>query len=90
LTVIFNNQSYGVIRGIVQRIYGETKVSDEIGLAAGVDISPCPDYSMVAQASGGYGRKLERPGDVMPALREAVNAVKSGKTAVLDVRLQKG
>jgi len=90
LTVIFNNQSYGVIRGIVQRIYGETKVSDELGSAAGVDISPSPDYSMVAQASGGYGRKLERPADVMPALREAVNAVKSGKTAVLDVRLQKG
>ena len=89
LIVIFNNQSYGVIRGIVQRIYGDTRVSDEIGLAAGVDISPCPEYSMVAQACGGYGRRLERPADVVPALREAVAAVKSGRTAVLDVRLQK-
>ena len=90
LTVILNNQSYGVIRGIVQRLYGDTRVSDEIGLAAGVDISPCPDYSTVAQACGGYGRRLERPADVVPALREAVAAVRSGRTAVLDVRLQKG
>ena len=42
LTVIFNNQSYGVIRGIVKRIFGETGLSDELGLAAGVDISPSP------------------------------------------------
>jgi acetolactate synthase I/II/III large subunit len=90
LTIIFNNQSYGVIRDIVQRIYGEEKVSEEIGLEAGVDISPCPDYSAVAIACGGYGQKLESPAEIMPGLRDAIKAVGSGKTAVLDVRLRKG
>jgi acetolactate synthase-1/2/3 large subunit len=91
LSVIFNNQSYGAIRRpLAQRIYGENKITDEMGAALGLDICPSPDYATIAQGCGAYGRRLENPEEVMPALREAVAQVKSGRAAVLDVILEKG
>lgn len=89
LSVIFNNQSYGVIRGMVQRLSG-TELSDKMAFEAGVDIMPPPDYALVAQACGGYGRMVEDPDDVLTALKEAMNQVRKGKSAVVDVRLGKG
>jgi len=89
LSVIFNNQSYGVIRGIVQRLSG-TGLSDKMAFEAGVDIMHPPDYALVAQACGGYGRRVEDPNDVLPTLKEAMNQVRKGKPAVVDVRLGKG
>jgi thiamine pyrophosphate-dependent acetolactate synthase large subunit-like protein len=42
---------------------------------------------MIAQACGGYGRVVENPGYVMDALKEALENVKQGKPAVVDVRI---
>ncbi len=89
LSVIFNNQSYGVIRGLVQRFSG-TELSDKMGFELGVDIVPSPEYGLVAQACGGYGRTVAEPADVLPALKKAMNHVRKGKPAVVDVRLAKG
>ena len=89
LSVIFNNQSYGVIRGLVQMLSG-TELSDEMAFEAGVDIVPPPEYGLVAQACGGYGRTVADPDDVLPALKEAMDQVRKGKPAVVDVRLAKG
>ncbi len=89
LSVIFNNRSYGVIRGIVQRLYG-TELSEEMAFEAGADIMSPPDYGLIAQACGGYGRMVEEPDDVLPALKEAMSQIGKGKPAVVDVRLGKG
>ena len=89
LSVVFNNQSYGVIRGLVQRLSG-TELSDEMAFEAGVDIAPPPEYALVAQACGGYGQTVAGPYDVLPALKEAMAQVRKGKPAVVDVRLTKG
>ncbi|MEE8413429.1 MAG: thiamine pyrophosphate-requiring protein [Dehalococcoidales bacterium] len=89
LSVIFNNQSYGAIRRILETM-SETGLSDEMGFTAGIDISPPPDYALVAQACGGYGRAVVEPSDVLPVLREAIEEVRGGKLAVVDVRLPKG
>ncbi len=89
LTVIMNNQGYNVIRKMVQRGYGEDKVTDEIAFESGVDIKPPPDYALIAQACGAYGRTVEDPSDVMPALREALEQVRLGRLAVLDVKIER-
>ena len=89
LAVIFNNQSYGAIRTIVERM-SETQLSDEMGFITGIDISPPPDYALVAQACGGYGRTVVEPADVLPALKEALIEVCGGRLAVVDIRLPKG
>ncbi len=89
LSIISDNQSYGAIRRIVERM-SETHLSDEMGYVAGLDISPPPDYALIAQACGGWGKIVDEPNDVLPALKEALKQVHGGKPAVLDVRLAKG
>lgn len=42
------------------------------------------DYAELAKPFGGFGRKVEKPADVKPALKEALAAVTSGKTAILN------
>jgi acetolactate synthase-1/2/3 large subunit len=79
LSVIFNNQAYGAIKMLFQAASNE-------GVESSL-IQPSPDYAATAQACGAYGRKVEDPRDVLPALKEAVSRVRQGQAAVLDVRL---
>ena len=90
LAIILNNQAYNVVRKRIQKGYGEDKFTDEIAFEAGVDIKPPPDYALVAQACGAYGRMVEDPADVMPALKDALDQVHRGRLAVLDVRIERG
>ena len=79
LSIIFNNQEYGAIKMGFKMAYPEGTWAAEI--------VPSPEYAMTAQACGAYGRKIEDPGDVLPALHEAIQQVRNGKPAVLDVRI---
>jgi acetolactate synthase-1/2/3 large subunit len=79
LTVIFNNQAYGAIKGLFQ---GAWKEGIELST-----IAPSPSYAIAAQACGAYGKVVEKAEDVLPALQEAVQKVREGQAAVLDVRL---
>lgn len=89
LAVILNNQGYNIIRKMVQTRRGESKLTDEMAFEVGVDIKPPPDYALIAQACGAYGRMVEDPADILPALREALDQVRLGKLAVLDVRIER-
>jgi acetolactate synthase-1/2/3 large subunit len=89
LSVIFDNQSYGAIRTLVERML-ESRLTDEMGAFAGLDISPPADYALIAQACGGYGRTVDDPAEVLPALQEGLAEVRGGRLAVIDVRLPKG
>jgi acetolactate synthase-1/2/3 large subunit len=90
LAIVLNNQGYNIVRKRIQRDYGVDKFTDEIAFEAGVDIKPTPEYALVAQACGAYGRMVEDPADAMPALKEALDQVRRGKLAVLDVRIERG
>ncbi len=87
LSVILNNQGYNIIRKMVQKGHGENEFTDEAAFEAGVDIKPPPDFALIAQACGAYGRMVEDPADVRPALREALDQIRLGRLAVLDVRI---
>ena len=89
LSIISDNQSYAAIRRLVERM-SETHLSDEMGYVAGLDISPPPDYALIAQACGGWGKRVDEPADMLPVLKEALSVVRDGKLAVVDVRLAKG
>lgn len=79
LSIIFNNQAYGAVKGGLRILFGEDN--------EGADISPPPDYASVARACNAYGNRIEDPNDVLPALKEAIKRVRNGRSAVLDVRL---
>jgi len=44
-----------------------------------------PDYVKVIEAFGGYGERVEDPEALVDALRRGQDAVRAGRTAVLDV-----
>jgi acetolactate synthase-1/2/3 large subunit len=79
LAVIFNNQAYGAIKMLFQGAWKEGIKNSEI--------APSPDYAMTARACGAYGRTVTESSEVLLALKEALEAIRQGKAAVLDVRL---
>ena len=80
LSIIFNNQAYAAIKGL----FGERYDVDNMG----ADIHTPPDFARVAEACNAFGRKVENPSEILPALKEALNQVQGGRPAVLDVHLK--
>jgi acetolactate synthase-1/2/3 large subunit len=87
LTVICNNQSYVSIRELLRAGYGEESVSGEMGFEIGTDIKDPPDFATIARACGAHGQKVEEPSELLPALKTAIDQVRKGTSAVLDVRI---
>jgi acetolactate synthase-1/2/3 large subunit len=85
LAVVFNNQGYGILRGSLRHVLGTDSLPDPYIFEAGAEFMP--DYAMIARACGAHGRTVDDPADVLPALKEALAAVRAGQAAVLDVRL---
>jgi acetolactate synthase-1/2/3 large subunit len=85
LAVIFNNNGYGAIRGPQQEMLGGILPNEQFIAESAVDFQI--DYALTAQGSGAFGRNVAKPEDVLPALKEALAAVRGGKPAVLNVRL---
>ena len=80
LSIIFNNQAYNAIKMLFRETYNVKNM--------GADIPNPPDYAMVAQSCNAFGRTVEDPADVIPALKEALEQIRRGKPAVLDVLLK--
>ncbi|WP_339165488.1 thiamine pyrophosphate-requiring protein [Siminovitchia sp. FSL W7-1587] len=87
LTVIFNNRGWKSPKLSTLGVHpdGIAKQMNEFF----VDFTPHADLSKIAEAAGGaYAKKVTRPEEVKAALKKALQAVKSGRSAVLDVYLQ--
>ena len=85
LAIICNNMGYGAIRDVQVKMLGSSHPGDDFIAESAVDFQP--DYALIAQGAGAFGSTVVKPGDILPALREALDVVKSGKPAVLDVHL---
>ena len=88
LSVIYNNQKYKALHSALRNLYGKDSFSINKGVWTGCDISPSPDYALIARACGAYGSTIEDPSQIIPALQEAMEEVKNGSTAVVDVRIE--
>jgi acetolactate synthase-1/2/3 large subunit len=89
LSVIYNNQAYGAIKWLVEMMSGR-KLSDKMAFNVGLHLTPSPDYAGIAKGCGAYGRMVDDPADVIPALKKGLTQVRKGRATVLDVRLAKG
>ena len=83
LAIVCNNDGYGAIRDIHPEFLRETPPSAQYVAETATNFKL--DYAKVAQGAGAYGRTVVKPEDVLPALKEALEAVRGGKPAVLDV-----
>jgi len=85
IMIICNNEGYGVVRKSQQSMMGRNVLSEQFFAECASAFKP--DYAMIAQGAGAFGRAVIKPEDVMPALKAAFDAIKDGKPAVLDVHL---
>ena len=87
LAVICNNRGYGAVRDVQVETLNAAhpEPSDAFFEESAVDFAP--DYAMISQGGGAFARTIKKPEDILPALKEALEAVHSGKPAVLDVYL---
>jgi acetolactate synthase I/II/III large subunit len=87
LTIIANNHAWHAVRQATRDVYpgGHAAKANVMPL---VELNPAPDFEMVAQSCGGHGEKVTTPEQLMPALRRAFDAIRSGTPALLNVTTQ--
>ncbi len=78
INVIFNDSSLGNVR-MWQKLFYKERYSC-------TDLEKNPDFEKIAEAYGAWAKKIERPGEIEGALKEAL---KSGKPAILDVTVDR-
>jgi acetolactate synthase-1/2/3 large subunit len=89
LTIVCNNCRWHAVDASTRGVYpdGAAARADAMPL---VDLLPSPEFSRVAEASDAFARKVEDPQALPAALGEALAAVRSGRQALLDVRMERG
>ncbi|WP_102349688.1 thiamine pyrophosphate-requiring protein [Bacillus sp. Marseille-P3661] len=86
LTVIYNNRGWKSPKLSTLGVHPDG-VANEMS-EFHVDFGPVTDYAKVAEAAGGaYAQTVKDPKDVKGALQNALQAIKEGRAAVLDVYL---
>jgi len=86
LTVLFNNQGYLSMKMGTQQLYPQGWAV-KTNTFYGAPITPRPDYAALARAFAGYGETVEDPEQIRAALQRALEAVRGGKAALVDVVL---
>jgi acetolactate synthase-1/2/3 large subunit len=87
LTIITNNQAWHAVRQSTKDVYPDGYAA-RANVMPLVELSPAPDFEMVAQSCGGHGEKVTSPEQLMPALKRAFDAIRSGTPALLNVATQ--
>lgn len=88
LTVIFNNQEYNLVKRAVIRAYGGESYTAKAGEWNGIEFKP-PDFAQVARACGVFGEGIADPDELPKAIDKALQMVRGGRSALLDVWLEK-
>ncbi len=84
IIVVFNNNRYLAMRLDHARYYPDG-VSKANNLYAGETIGSNPALETLGAPFGCWGRRVEHPDELVPAIREAHAATLSGRTAILSV-----
>ena len=83
LAVILNNKGYRASRLPVYGLFPDG-ASARRKTAVGTRFSYAPDYPALAAACHAHGERVEQAEDLVPALRRALEAVDSGRAAVVE------
>lgn len=87
LVIVLNNGGYMTMKRGYQNHYPKGwAVSNHAYL--GVNISPAPAYTKVAEALDAYGERLEDPDNIESALNRALQQIALGRAGLLDVVLE--
>jgi acetolactate synthase-1/2/3 large subunit len=83
--VVLDNSGWGAVKEATLRVYpaGEAKASSEFGSTYG----PTMDFAKIAQAAGAHGELVSDPAAVDGAIMRCLQAVRSGRSAVLHAKV---
>jgi acetolactate synthase-1/2/3 large subunit len=84
--VVVNNAAYNSVRLAVRDAY-PTGVQARSGFV-GVDLVDPPAFETVAASVGAWGQRVERHEELEPTLREALEIVRGGRTALVNVLIE--
>jgi acetolactate synthase-1/2/3 large subunit len=84
LTIIFNNGRYGAVRNATLSMFKDGIAGRQDGRFL-ADLDAAPAFEAIVTAHGGHGERVERPGDIAPALERARDAVAGGRQALVPV-----
>ena len=87
LTVIANNQAWLAVRQSTLDVFPDGHAA-KANVMALTELKPSPDYEKVVETCGGRGEKVEGPGELVPALRRALESVHAGTPVALNVQTQ--
>ncbi|WP_421956439.1 thiamine pyrophosphate-requiring protein [Polaromonas sp.] len=82
LVIIYNNQMYGAVRNSTAAMYKDG-MSGNNNCMLLADLSPSPAFEKIAEASGGYGERVEDPSQLEAAMVRALHAVTHEKRQAL-------
>jgi len=87
LTIVANNHSWHAVRQATLDVYPEGTAA-KANIMPLTELRPAPDYEKVIETCGGYGEKVDQPGELLPALKRCIDAVRSGTPALVNVSTQ--
>jgi acetolactate synthase-1/2/3 large subunit len=73
LSILLNNFSMAIELKIMALSTEKYRTTDISG-----------DYAAMARAFGGYGERVERPEDIVPAIRRGIEQTRNGTPALLE------
>ena len=88
LTIILNNQMHFATKRswLMHYPQGHARQLDRF---VGTDLQPSPDFAHLARACHAYGKTVINPEELPDAIQRALETVRGGQAAVLDVRIQR-
>jgi acetolactate synthase-1/2/3 large subunit len=87
LVVIFNNRKYLSMKFNHTREYPDGAAARTGSFSYGVDLSGQPDAAAVATAAGAVGFTVSASSELTSQLSKAIETVRGGQTAVVNVFL---
>ena len=87
LTVVANNQRWHSVHSSTAAMYPNGKAVSGQTMPL-VELSPSPKFELIIEACGGYGERVEDPGELTSALKRGLEAVAKGTPALLNVITQ--
>ena len=84
LTIVCNNSSWHAVRMSTLSVFpkGAAASANTMPLT---ELTPSPAYEKMIETTGGLGLRVEAPDQLMPAMKRAFEAIRSGTPALLNV-----
>jgi acetolactate synthase-1/2/3 large subunit len=83
LTIVCNNAYWNAVHMSAVGVYPDGHASKRGKPAPLSALAPTPDFEKYVEASGGYGEKVTQPGELMDAMKRALDVVRTQRRQAL-------